>query len=51
MDSNEVLAWADFFDMVNANLNAIANRRIYREDPESKCCDKKGSKPKDPSKT
>jgi len=45
-DANEVLAWGDFFGIVAAGLIAIADRRLYIEDPTSDCkCAKKADNP------
>jgi len=37
LDANEVLAWGDFFSIVASGLIAIADRRLYIEDPTSDC--------------
>jgi len=39
-DANEILAFSDFFGMVTANLIAIANRKLYIQNPDSDCCPK-----------
>ena len=40
-EGEEILAMADFFGMVAANLIAIADRKLYFEDPNNKCKTKK----------
>ena len=43
-DPDNTLAWSDFFGVVTANLIAIANRKLYINDPQSDC---KGNNKKD----
>jgi len=36
-DANEILAMSDLIGMITANLIAIANRKLYIQDPNSDC--------------
>ena len=36
-DANEILAMSDLTGMITANLIAIANRKLYIQDPNSDC--------------
>ena len=37
LDGNEILAWGDFFSVAASALIAIADRKLYIEDPSSSC--------------
>jgi len=44
MDANDILAWSDFFGVVTAGLIAIADRKLYINDPAGDCKENKNKK-------